>query len=179
MSARAAWRLETLGFPPVFRYKPGKEAWFAYGLPIEGARASIPRAGDVARRDVPTCQLTERIGDVQMRIRALGWDQCIVVGPDNVVLGRVRHRQLGQAPELPVEEVMEPGPTTIRPDTILADLVARMQARRVGTIIVTNPDGQLLGVVLRRDAEQRLAVIAGHSEQQTEGGAQYLASLTS
>lgn len=36
MSARAAWRLEQLGFERVFRYTPGKADWAAAGLPMEG-----------------------------------------------------------------------------------------------------------------------------------------------
>jgi hypothetical protein len=32
MSARAAWRLEGLGFPQVRRYTPGKMDWLAGGL---------------------------------------------------------------------------------------------------------------------------------------------------
>src|SRR5216683_1666901 len=59
MSKRAAWRLETLGFEQVHHYTPGKEDWMAAGLPIEGSKASIPRVGGVARRDVPTCRLDE------------------------------------------------------------------------------------------------------------------------
>jgi hypothetical protein len=79
MSARAAWRLETLGFKHVYRHEPGKCDWLANGMPIEGKRANVSRAGDIARRDVPTCQLGERVGDVRRRVRAAGWDSCLVV----------------------------------------------------------------------------------------------------
>ena len=44
--------------------------WLAAGLPTEGRNANQPRAGDVARRDVPTCRLEESIGQVQERVRA-------------------------------------------------------------------------------------------------------------
>jgi hypothetical protein len=55
MSARAAWRLEELGFTQVYDYVPSKIDWFANGLPREGKAAEIPWAGDLARDDAPTC----------------------------------------------------------------------------------------------------------------------------
>ena len=64
MSPSAAWRLETLGFTNVYDYVGGKADWFAAGLPREGELTSIPRAGDVARRDDVACRPTDRIGDV-------------------------------------------------------------------------------------------------------------------
>jgi len=73
MSARAASRLETLRFRQVYRYQPGKANWFAAGLPREGTEAHTPRVADVARRDVPTCRLDERVGAVHDRVREGGW----------------------------------------------------------------------------------------------------------
>jgi hypothetical protein len=80
MSARAASRLETLGFRQVYRYQPGKADWFAAGLPREGHEAHTPRVAEIARRDVPTCRIDERVGAVRDRLREGGWDVCIVVG---------------------------------------------------------------------------------------------------
>src|SRR5262249_36215240 len=128
MSARAAWRLESLGFTQVFRYTAGKSDWFAAGLPSEGTRASVPRAGDVARRDVPTCRLTDRIGDVRGRLPATAEPVCVVVNEAQVVLGRLRGPALAADPQLTAEAVMESGPTTIRPNELLADLSRRMHA---------------------------------------------------
>lgn len=156
MSARAAWRLETLGFTQVYRYQPGKADWLANGLPIEGTRAHVPRAGEVTRSDVPTCQLGDRVGDVQRRVTAAAWDMCLVVTDDNVVLGRLRGKALLGAATATVDDVMEEGPTTIRPDTLLDDIVPRMQQKHVASIVVTTPDGRLVGVTFRRDAEARL-----------------------
>src|SRR6059036_3067934 len=36
LSARAAWRLETMGFQEVYRYTPGKADWLAAGWETEG-----------------------------------------------------------------------------------------------------------------------------------------------
>jgi hypothetical protein len=59
----------------------------AMGLPVEGTAATLPRAVDVARNDVPTCGLKEPMGDVRERVRAAGWDACVVVNEEGVVLG--------------------------------------------------------------------------------------------
>jgi predicted transcriptional regulator len=157
MSARAAWRLETLGFSNVYRYTAGEADWFAAGLPIEGRLASVPRAQDVARRDVPTCGLSELVGAVCDRVQSASWDQCIVVNEQRVVLGRLRQKELGADDGARVETVMESGPTTIRPDTMLDGITKRMQQRRVESILVSTSDGQLIGVLYRADAKQRLA----------------------
>lgn len=62
----AAWvsYVRQIGFTRVYDYLPGKADWFAAGLPGEGTRATIPHAGDVARRDEVTCRLGGRVGDV-------------------------------------------------------------------------------------------------------------------
>ncbi len=95
MSARAAWRLETLGFTEVYDYAPSKADWMAWGLPREGRSASVPTVGEVARRDVPTCALADTVGAARDRARAAGSDLCEVVTSGGVVLGLLRANQLG------------------------------------------------------------------------------------
>jgi rhodanese-related sulfurtransferase len=112
LSARAAWRLESLGFGQVFRYVPGKADWFASGLPRAGAQASVPQAGDRARRDVPTCHLTDLVGAARSHAEAAGWDVCAVVNDQRVVLGLLYKAALDSDPQAPVAAVMEAGPTS-------------------------------------------------------------------
>lgn len=157
MSPRAAWRLESLGFAQVYDYAAGEAEWLAFGLPSEGSEADKPRAGTIARRDVPTCSLGDRLGDVKARVEAAGWDECVVVNQEGVVLGRLRGLALGGDAEGLVGAVMESGPTTVRPDEPLASLVPRLRDKGVGRIIVTTPDGRLLGVADREAAERALA----------------------
>lgn len=165
MSSRAAWRLESLGFIRVYRYTAGKLDWFAFGLPMEGELAASPRAGDVMRRDVPTCRLTDRLGEVHQRVEASDWDSCIVVNAASIVLGRLRGAAWDTSAEATVEDVMENGPTTFRPDNKLESLVKRMQDKKVGSVMITNSDGVLMGVLFRNDAEQRLSELqAGRAE---------------
>ncbi len=156
MSPRAAWRLETLGFTQVYDYVAGKADWFAAGLPREGRLASIPRTGDVARRDDVTCRPHDRISDVIDRVRAAGKEKCIVTTDGGVVLGRIRTDRLAGDAQMPVEEVMELGPTTTRADTTLEAILERLNARSVGNILVATSDGRLVGTLYRSDAEARL-----------------------
>jgi predicted transcriptional regulator len=156
MSGRAAWRLESLGFSQVYRYTAGKLDWFAFALPMEGDFATIPKAGDVIRRDVPTCQLTERVGEVYRRCQAAGWNVCLVVNGSNIVLGRLQDEAWEAEPDTPAQDIMENGPTTFRPDNFLEPLVKRMHEKRVGSAIITNSDGVLIGMLYRKDADEYL-----------------------
>ena len=164
MSARAAWRLETLGFQHVFRYAAGKVDWLAAGLPTEGTNAHIPRVGTVARRDVPTCGLGDRVGEIAERVRASGWDQCVVVNDQNVVLGRLNDRILSDNREAVAEQVMDPGPVTYRPHQIAHEAAHHLIERRVKTVLVTNADGVLIGVFRAEDGLE-----AGVAPSQEEG----------
>ena len=157
MSPRAAWRLETLGFTKVYDYVGGKADWFAAGLPREGKLSGVLRAGDVARRDDVTCQLGDPIGDVSTKVSAAGKDECIVVTDGNVVLGRIRNNALGGDAQAIAEDVMEPGPTTLRTDSTLDSTIESLKSRSVTRILVTTSDGRLYGTLYLSDAEARLA----------------------
>lgn len=123
---------------------------------MEGEFASYPKAGDIARADVPTCDPSERLGEVYQRCQAAGWKVCIVVNESKIVMGRLRGEAWKADPETPVEDVMENGPTTFRPDNFLESLIQRMQEKKVGSVIITNSDGVLLGILYRKDGEERL-----------------------
>jgi CBS domain-containing protein len=53
-----------------------------------------------------------------------------------------------------VGEVMEPGPTTVRPDAELEPLVGRMRKRGTPQVLVTDPQGILIGVLFFEDADR-------------------------
>ena len=156
MSPRAAWRLESLGFTKVFDYVAGKADWLASGLPVEGKLSNYLRAGSVARADVPTCRLTDRIADALERVQASDHCVCVVTNDEGVLLGRLGERALLTNPEALVEEVMESGPTTTRPDDPLEVITERLQGRQVDSILVTTSDGRLVGILYREDAERML-----------------------
>src|SRR5438876_7335386 len=78
LSARAAWRLESMGFQEVYRYTPGKADWLAAGWETEGTQAKKPRIRQMIIKDVATCSLRERLEDVKSRRRA-HQDLCVVL----------------------------------------------------------------------------------------------------
>ena len=163
MSPRAACRLESLGFEDVYDYEAGKQDWLAAGLPAEGTSVSLPRAGDVARRDVPTCGLDESLGAVRERVRAAGWEVCVVVDTGGVVLGLLRQRQLEtDRDDEPVERVMRPGPSTFRPNVDIREMADYLTEHDLPSAPVTTSDGRLVGLLIREDA-QRVAHDAHHA----------------
>jgi len=121
------------------------------GLPTEGTNTQRPRLVDVVRRDVPTCSLGERLGDVRDRATAAGWDACVVVSPQRVVLGLLRAKELDADPELLVERVMRPGPSTYRPFVSVAEMRRTMIERNLENSPVTTSDGKLVGLVRKQD----------------------------
>src|SRR5919197_3977615 len=152
MSPRAAWRLESMGFTQVYDYSAGKLDWLAAGLPTEGSNAQRPRAGDVARGDVPTCGLNDRLGEVAERVRAAGWEACVVVNAERVVLGLLRAKQLNGDPGLRIEQAMRPGSSTFRPHVSIVEMAQLMADHDLESSLVTTSDGRLVGLLLRGDA---------------------------
>ena len=159
MSPRAASRLESLGFTKVFDYVAGKADWAVAGLPREGRSAGRYRVIDVVRRTVTTCGLAARLGECEGRAEVGGKDMWIVVNDENVVLGRLRGAAFDGDPSTPIEQVMEPGPTTIRPDVLLRDIIERLHRARVDSILVTSEAGRLVGILHKDDVEWALGEI--------------------
>ena len=128
---------------------------------MEGRTAGRRRAIQIARKDIPTCGADERLGDVGDRVREAGHEQCVVVNDDRVVLGRLRGKVWEDDPNATVEDVMQLGPATIRPDPFLRELIERLQRRKIGSILVTSygshEGGRLLGLLYREDVERALA----------------------
>jgi predicted transcriptional regulator len=135
----------------VYHFRTGKQDWMGAGLPTEGSNAQRPRLVDVVRRDVPVCSLGERLGDVRERVIAAGWDACVVVSQERVVLGLLRAQELQADPRLLVDRVMRPGPSTYRPFVSVADMRRTMIDRNLESSPVTTSDGKLVGLVRKQD----------------------------
>ncbi len=157
MSPRAAARLESLGFAKVYDYEAGKSDWLASPLPTEGQAAGKPDAAAMVRGDDIACHLGERLVDVAKRVRAAGKNVCIVVDERHIVLGRIRGRTLDGDPSSLVEDVMQPGPSTIRPDTDLETVLNALRDGNVASTLVTNQEGRLIGTVYLEDVQRKLA----------------------
>jgi predicted transcriptional regulator len=135
----------------VYHFRTGKQDWMGAGLPTEGSNTQRPRLVDVVRRDVPVCSVGERLGDVRERVIAVGWDACVVVSQERVVLGLLRATELQADPHLLVDQVMRPGPSTYRPFVSVADMRRTMIDRNLESSPVTTSDGKLVGLVRKQD----------------------------
>jgi Mg/Co/Ni transporter MgtE len=150
-----------MGFTEVYDYVDGKLDWLAAGLPTEGAK--IPTAADVARRDVPTCRMDEPIGEVRERVRAAGWDACVVVNEERVVFGLLRQEELEQEGDETVEQVMRPAPSTFRPHVPIEEMARFMAEHDLVSSPITSSDGRLIGLLRRDDAARAAHELHGGS----------------
>jgi CBS-domain-containing membrane protein len=106
----------------------------------------------VARQDVPTCRLDEPIADVRERVRAAGWDACVVVNEEGIVLGILRAAQLEAGRTGTTEEVMRPGLSTFRPHVPIDEMAGFMVDHDLASSPITASDGRLIGLLRREDA---------------------------
>jgi CBS domain-containing protein len=106
------------------------------------------------RDDVARVAPDDRVPAVREAIARSPYPFALVTGEDGMLLGRVRGSELDGAPDRPVAELMELGPSTVRPHRAAGELAAQLAERDLRWAIVTTPEGRLLGVVARRDLEQ-------------------------
>ncbi len=148
-----------MGFGEVYDYVAGKVDWFGAGLPGEGKAAELTRIGALVNADVPTCAMDDRVGDVRNR---LGQDDvCLVVNDERVVLGLVQGEDLdgdgdgdsSSVEDRPVGEVMQEGPTTLRPNVPAAVLAGQLEGGTFSWLVVTDPEGALFGILRGPDLE--------------------------
>jgi rhodanese-related sulfurtransferase len=150
MSPRAATMLDHHAYE-VYDYALSKVDWMAHGLPMEGTAADRPTALSLVRHDIAICKLDDSAEEVKQRIEASAYGFALAL-LDRVVVGRVRRSRLSDVPDdEPAERLMEPGPSTIRPHTDLTELASLFHRSDTKTMIVTTPEGGLIGVVRRSD----------------------------
>ena len=80
-------------------------------------------------------------------MREAGWDGCVVVSEQGIVLGLLREKELTTDPEATAEEVMRNGPTTFRPNEPVEKLAERMRDRGASAVLVTTPYARLVGLL--------------------------------
>jgi arabinose-5-phosphate isomerase len=118
--------------------------------------SDIMRKGDQSPRNAPGDPLLPVALD-EMSKKGIG--MTCVVDPEDRLLGIYTDGDLRRTLEkrdsvkgLTVGEVMTRSPKTIAPDRLAAEAAAMMQTGKVGgRIVVTTPDGKLLGVVTFND----------------------------
>jgi CBS-domain-containing membrane protein len=127
---RAACRLATLGFTEVYDYVAGKVDWLARNLAVQGTAANAP------------------VADVRARIVGSPHRFALVTTAETTLLGRLRAATLDNSDDaLRVSELMEAGPSTLRPHEPAAVIRARLDDKGLTYAIVTDPDGHLVGTV--------------------------------
>jgi CBS domain-containing protein len=152
VSARAAWRLEEIGFTSVYHYVAGKADWGSFGLPLEGEADSSTRIRNITRTDAPTCAPDELVADVAERVGE-EWKICVVTNGEGVVQGLLGRQALRGGGHLRAEDAMSLGPSTIRPSARRKAIAQRMRDQELTRIVVTRPDGVLVGVLRREDLD--------------------------
>ena len=164
MSARAASRLQTLGYARVFRYAAGKVDWLSSGLPSEGDLSHELRIGAIARTDVRTCQPGQLIADLQSEEDIGLW---VVLNQDGVVLGDLRGAALHSDPRTPVDKAMRPGPSTYRPNVSVTEMAHHMLETGARHVLVTDADGHLRGSLTFDDVLRAVERQRAHAKSST------------
>ena len=150
MSPRAAWRLEAAGFGPVYDYAAGKADWLAADLPFEG---TATLAGRFTRRGVATAGERTPAAEALRLLDTQGFGPVVVINQVGVVMGAAHRDALASAsPEAAAGTVMRSGVSTVRPSEDAAALAHRMGHRGVTRVVVTRPDGTLIGLFFTVDA---------------------------
>ena len=150
MSPRAAGRLERLGFS-AYDYTGGKADWLAAGLPSVRQPGGATRALEAADRNLSTCSSDDTLAVITARHER---GPVVVITDTSVVLGVLNDAEMSGDPTQSAEMAMRPGPATVRADEPLEPLQQRMRDRGVDAVLVTTPEGILLGVI-RAPAIQR------------------------
>jgi CBS domain-containing protein len=127
--------------------------WLVHQRPIEGTRAHDPTVASVARDNVVTCGLADRVGEVRERVEDSPYPFAVVLGASRVVLGRLPASRCRGDADQPVEQAMDPGPKTVRPHKTAEGVAHDLAERDLRWAIVTTPDGELIGVASRSDLE--------------------------
>lgn len=65
--------------------------------------------------------------------------------------GALHSKALEAEPTTVVEEVMDPGPSTFRPDVPLEEMQHYLKERNLDSVVITTADGQLLGNLPRAE----------------------------
>ena len=68
------------------------------------------------------------------------------------------HSMTAQSLEKPLHELLDKAPVTCAPDTPLRDALQVMHQKRIGSILVTDPSGQPVGILTRYDILGRITL---------------------
>ena len=130
-------------------YAAGKTDWIAADLPFEG---TARLAGLFTRRGVATAAERTPAGEALHRLDTQGFGPVLVLNQAGVVMGAAYRNALSAAPaDAETGTVMRFGVSTVRPSEDAAALAHRMGHAEVTRVVVTRPDGTLVGLFFAAD----------------------------
>ncbi len=103
---------------------------------------------------MPTCFPEDRLETVVSRLAETEYELCVVISPQRVVLGTVRGKALKAPPDTLVEAVMDPAPSTYRPNVSVEEMIEHMRKNRVRDALVSTTDGVLIGLLRQSELEK-------------------------
>ena len=77
-----------------------------------------------------------------------------MVNEKRIVMGLLRADQLGRDGDVTAGSAMRPGPSTFRPHVAIEELAKVMATRDLPNVPVTTSGGELIGLLVREDAER-------------------------
>jgi Mg/Co/Ni transporter MgtE len=126
----------------------GRASWTALGLPTEGSIGDRRRIAAYVQ-PAPCVSVDATVADVR-RISD-GRRPVAVVDARGVLLGAVQPQAALLPPDTSVERIMNPAPSTIRPELRIDVVAPRLRDDHLDHIFVTAVNGTLFGAVTLED----------------------------
>ena len=130
-------------------------------------RRLLTRVRDVMRTgpDVPAVSITATLPEAVLEVSTKRMGMTAVLNHDGGVIGIFTdgdlRRALGRVTDFKtarIEDLMTTRPATLRADALAAEAVHLMEARKVNQLLVTSPEGQLVGALNMHDLFHAKAV---------------------
>jgi CBS domain-containing protein len=125
---------------------PGKMDWLAYGLPVEKKAHGVTMLIEQLQREFPIARLDDPVGGIRLRMEQAGLSLCPVLNHEGVLLGVLANLRRDLDPATPIENIMDPGPTTVRPSVSIGNAIKQLDKLSADALLVTSSDGKLLGL---------------------------------
>jgi Mg/Co/Ni transporter MgtE len=138
-----------MGATAVYDLIGGRASWTALGLPTEGSVGDRRRIAAYVR-PAATVMIGATVADVP-RFDHGEAQPVAVTDETGVLLGALQPEAIGLPGDTPVERIMVPAPSTIRPELRVDEVARRLRADHLERIFVTAVNGTLFGVVALDD----------------------------
>jgi Mg/Co/Ni transporter MgtE len=123
----------------------GRASWTALGLPTEGVVGDRRRIAAFVK-PAPSVAVDATVADLE-ECKVPIDHRVAVLDAGGVLLGAVDAEAAALPPDTPIERIMMPAPSTIRPDLRVEEVVRRLRDDHLDRVFVTAVNGTLFGVV--------------------------------